>query len=127
MLPPVHAHKLSTPNLESDGSLSEVGVKACKGVVSPKEASQWYTIVKGSLEQAPAQGVAAWDPICNTHSREACWAHPKLPAPLGDPSRQVGHGGGAREVQAGRRAILSSMAPDAHFARHRMVIRRDQG
>ena len=49
------------------------------GIVSPEEASQWYTIVHGSLEQPPAQWDVAWDMISNTHTCEACWADPKLP------------------------------------------------
>ena len=76
VLPPVSPHKLPNPPVDSHKSLRELGFRVCKGVLSPEEASQWYTIVTASLKQVPAQRDAAWDLVSNEHSRECCWAFP---------------------------------------------------
>ena len=74
----------------------------CKRVVSLEEASQWYTVVTGSLEQHAAQQDKTWDMISHTQWCDACWVDPKLPCRWGEPSRQVGRGAGVRDVQAGQ-------------------------
>ena len=78
LLPPVSSHKLPNPVPSWHDSLRELGSRVCKGVVSPKKASQWYTIVTASLEEAPAQD-AFWDVVSNEHPRESDLANPKLP------------------------------------------------
>ena len=52
----------------------ELGFMVGKSVVSRvvQEASQWYTVLKGSLEQHRVQWDAIRDMISNTHSRDAC-------------------------------------------------------
>ena len=79
LLPPVSSHELPNPPVDSDDSPRELGFMVCKGVLSPEEASQWYAIVTASLEQAPAQRDGVWDLVSSEHSRESCWANPKLP------------------------------------------------
>ena len=50
--------------------------------------SQWYTIVTATWEQAPKQRDAIWDLVSNKHSRECCWANPKVPRRLGTRARK---------------------------------------
>ena len=68
---PVFSHNLPSPHLSSDESLKELGLRVLKGVVDKEEASQWYAIVRGSLEPTRGQRVEVCDFIFNEDSREA--------------------------------------------------------
>ena len=51
----VFSHNLPSLDLASDESLKELGFRVLKGVVHKEEASQWYTIVRASLESTGSQ------------------------------------------------------------------------
>ena len=88
-LPPLSSHELPISPLDSDDSLRELGFWVCKGVLSREEASQWYTIMTASFEQASTQRNAIWDLVSSVYSRESCWANPKVPRRLGSRSGKL--------------------------------------
>ena len=76
---PVFSHNLASPDLASDESLKELGFRVLKGVADKEEASQWYAIVRASLESTGSQHMEVWNLISNQDSRKACLADPTLP------------------------------------------------
>ena len=73
---PVFSHELPAHDLKSDESLCDLGLRVVRGGGKAKECENRYRILVDSCGTQPD---AAWDLLSNAHSRQECFANPKLP------------------------------------------------